>query len=90
MEKNKALTRLTGKVLQDLIDKGFRYMLIKEYSPGRHLDHIQLNHFVLLPVRDLPLDPADKEIYAPIDSEILLDWANSTDHGFKAFIESAV
>jgi len=39
------------------------------------------------PVNQLPEDPAEKEIYEPIDSEILLDWASSMDSGVVALIQ---
>ena len=78
--------RLTAKILQQLKELGFRFVLIKGYTPGRRTDHIELNHFILKPVIQLPEDPAQKEIYAPIDSDILLDWASSTE-GVTAFIE---
>ena len=79
--------KLTDQTLQELKAKGFQYVLIKDYAPDWHLDQIQLNHFVLVPVMLLPTDPGEKEIYAPIDSEILLDWACSPDTTFEAYIE---
>jgi len=78
--------RLTAQNLQELKDLGFHFVLIKGYTPGWRSDHIELNQFILVPVKQLPEDPAEKEIYEPIDSEILLDWATSTDGGTEAFI----
>lgn len=87
MAQNKSSIRLTDQTLQDLKDKGFQYVIIKGYTPDRRLDHIQLNHFVLMPVVELPTEPGEKEIYAPIDSEVLSDWAGTTDGSFEAYIE---
>lgn len=87
MAKSKPSTRLTARILQQLKDKGFQFVLVKGYTPDRRHDHIQLNHLTLVPVMELPQKPGDKEIYAPIDSEILLDWANSPDVDFIAYIE---
>jgi hypothetical protein len=87
MPQHKATIRLTDKTLQDLKDKGYQYVIVKGYTPDRQLDHIQLNHFVLMPVVELPTEPGEKEIYAPIDSEVLAEWAGSTDSSFEAFIE---
>ncbi|HVU98602.1 MAG TPA: hypothetical protein VHE34_25445 [Puia sp.] len=78
--------RLTAARLQKLKDEGFRFVLIKGYSLNKRSDYIELNHWVLAPVMQLPEDPAQKEIYEPIDSEILLEWANSPDD-VQAFIE---
>jgi hypothetical protein len=87
MGKPSATIRLTKKSLQQLKDLGFRYVLIKGYTPDKRFDYIELNYFTLLPVMELPEDPAQKEIFAPIDSEILDEWASQPDNGIKAFIE---
>lgn len=88
MRNQRTGTRLTLHGLQQLKDQGFRFVLVKGYTPDRRFDYIELNHFKLVPVKELPQDPGQKEIYAPIDSEILLDWAGSPDSGIKAFIET--
>ena len=82
--KSSIRRKLTDQSLQELKDKGFQYVLVKTYTPDRHLDHIQLNHFILVPVMQLPTDPG---IYAPIDSEVLLEWVSSIDTAFEAYIE---
>jgi len=86
MKNEGTALRLTATRLQKLKDQGFRFVLIKGYSLNKRSDYIELNHWVLVPVMQLPEDPAQKEIYEPIDSEILLEWANATD-GILAFIE---
>ena len=86
MKNDGSAIRLTLQGLQELKDLGFRFVLIKGYTLDRRSDYIELNHFILVPVKQLPEDPAQKEIYEPIESEILLDWASSPD-GIKAFIE---
>ena len=79
--------RLTIKTLQQLKDRGFQYVLIKGYSLSRKTDYIELNSFSLTPVKELPEDPAEKEIFAPVDSDILLEWASPENNGVEAFIE---
>ncbi|HLZ87482.1 MAG TPA: hypothetical protein VKQ52_09590 [Puia sp.] len=86
--KNPRAPRLTARRLQELKDLGFRFVLIKGYTIDRRSDYIELNHFTLVPVKELPEDPGQKEIYEPIESEILLEWASSPDNGVMAFIES--
>jgi hypothetical protein len=87
MAKTKPSIRLTVRSLQQVKDKGFQYVLIKSYAPDRRHDYIQLNHLILVPVVELPRESGEKEIFAPIDSEIILDWANSPDKDFIAYIE---
>jgi len=87
MAQSKSTVRLTAQTLQQLKDKGFQFVIVKGYTPDRRLDHIQLNHFILTPVVELPTEPGEKEIYAPIDSEVLADWADTSDGSFEAYIE---
>ena len=87
MARNRPRIKLTDKTLQELKDRGFLYVLIKGYTPAQRKDHIELNHFILVPVRQLPEDPAEKEIFAPIDSEVLAYWAQLSTGGIVAYIE---
>ena len=87
MENSKSAITLTKKSLQHLKDSGFRFVLIKGYTTDKRVDYIELNYFSLIPVKDLPDDPNKKEIYEPIDSTILMEWANFPDEGLKVVIE---
>ena len=86
-ENSKPASRLTKESLQELKDLGFRFVLVKGYTLDRRADYIELNHFTLVPVRELPQDPNEKEIYAPLDSEILQEWASDAESGVEAYIE---
>ncbi len=79
-------TRLTSQGLQSLKDKGFRYVQIKGFTMDKRLDYMELRYFMLVPIKDLPDDPNKKEIYEPIDSEILMNWANSPDDGIEVLV----
>jgi hypothetical protein len=78
---------LTKQSLQKLKDSGFRFVLIKGYTTGRRVDYIEVNYFTLVPVKDLPEDPNKKEIFEPLDSDILMQWASFPDDGAKVIIE---
>lgn len=86
MTDHPVTVRLTQKILLQLKENGFQYVLVKGYSPGKKMDWIELNAFKLKPVKELPEDPAEKEIFAPVDSEILLEWA-APENNIEAFIE---
>jgi hypothetical protein len=87
MESSKSALRLTLQSLQHLKDRGFRFVLIKGYTTDRRVDYIVLNYFTLVPVKDLPEDPNKKEIYEPIDSDILLEWASRPEESTIVLIE---
>jgi hypothetical protein len=44
---------------------------------------------VLVPMKDLPGEQGEKEIYEPIDSKLLRDWANAPDAGVEVLIAAA-
>jgi hypothetical protein len=78
--------RLTSQGLQNLKDRGFRYVQVKGFTMDRRVDYMELRYFMLVPIKDLPDDPNMKEIYEPIDSKILMDWANSPDDGIEVLV----
>jgi len=86
-EKLKSTIKLTTQSLQDLKEKGFRYVLVKGYTTDRRIDYIELNHITLIPVKDLSQDPNQKEIFEPIGSALLSQWAQYPDVGVQVFIE---
>jgi hypothetical protein len=87
MAEDKTGVRLTKTTLQQLKDKGFHYVLIKGYSVHKKVDYIELDTFRLIPVKELPQDPAQKEIYASLDSDILLEWTSAGTGSIEAFID---
>jgi hypothetical protein len=87
MHRPPASSRLTSQAIKVLQELGYQYMVIKGYTPDRRNDHIELNHFMLEPVKQLSEEPGQTGIFAPIDSDIIRDWANQADDGVIAFIE---
>lgn len=80
--------RLTRQTLEKLKEKGYRYVVVESYTIDRRQDFIEMNHFLLKPLKTLPDQPGDMGIYEPIDSPLLDEWADSPDTGIHAFIES--
>lgn len=80
--------RLTRQLLEKLKAKGYRYVVVEGYTVDRRQDFIEMNHFVLRPLKELPNLPGDLGIFEPIDSPILDEWADAPDGGIHAFIES--
>ncbi len=65
-----------AKTLDDLREKGYKYVQIKGFTIDKHHEYVDPSTLVLFPVRELPLDPLLKEIYEPIESAILYKWAD--------------
>jgi hypothetical protein len=87
MRNYKSVIKLTKDSLQNLKDKGFRYVLVKGYTLDRRMEYIELNNITLTPVKDLSTDPNKKGIYEPIESKILTQWAEHPESGVKVVIE---
>jgi hypothetical protein len=87
MPKERSSIRLTLQTLEKLKERGYRYVLVESYTLDRRSDFIEMNHFLLKPVKELPR-PGEWGIFEPIDSHILREWADQPDNGVKAFIET--
>jgi hypothetical protein len=68
--KEQPAARLTLQTLDQLKERGFRYVLVESYTLDRRLDYIEMNHFLLKPVKALPDAPGELGIFEPIDSPI--------------------
>ena len=75
-----------NNVLQDLKTRGYKYVQIKGLTADKHNDYIVPHFVVLVPVIELPLDLDKKDIYEPVGSAILTQWATETDEHFKVVI----
>ena len=87
MQRKKSPDRLTLKILEVLKEHGYQYVLVTSYTIARATDYMEMNDFLLTPVRELPVKRGEMEIFEPIDSDILRDWADYPDSGVKAFVE---
>ena len=88
--KLESITRFTPKTLQNLKDRGFRYVQIKALTHDNHQDYMKPNYFLLVPIKDLSNDPDKMEIYEPISSEILIEWSNSPDDNIKVVVAAGL
>jgi hypothetical protein len=75
-ESNGQTIPLTLKALETLQQKGFQYVQVKAFTSDRHFDYVAPSMFIMFPMKELPTDPLKKDIYEPINSELLREWAN--------------
>lgn len=76
----------TLQALEGLKDRGFRYVRVNAFTQDKRPDYMEPHYFVLVPIKDLPDDPAKKGIYEPINSPLLTDWANFPNEGIKVLV----
>ncbi len=68
-------TAFNVKALDNLQDKGYKFVQIKGLTVDRYYDYVEPLILVLVPLKELPTDPFKKDIYEPIKSELLYKWA---------------
>jgi hypothetical protein len=66
----------TTMILEKLKQEGFMYVQVKGFNIDWHLDYLSPRYLMLIPIRELPNDQDKKEIYEPIHSSILSEWAS--------------
>jgi hypothetical protein len=84
----KANTLLSAKALDKLQQKGFRFVQVMGLTMDKHFDYMEPSFMLLVPMRELPTNPLDRDIYEPTDSELLYQWAAEKDGHLQVFIAS--
>ncbi len=79
-------TLLSLEALIDIGKKGYKFVQVKSLTVDKHYDYIEPSIIMLVPCKELPTDPAKKDIFEPIDSELLRDWARETNDHTQIFI----
>ncbi|MEO6668063.1 MAG: hypothetical protein ABIN36_01220 [Ferruginibacter sp.] len=82
--------RLSIHALQMLEGKGFKFVQVIGLTLDNHYDYVEPHSLVLLPIKELPTDQSKKDIYEPIGSELLKQWANEVDNGTQVFISTGL
>jgi hypothetical protein len=81
-----SLSVLTIASLKRLKEKGFEFVQVKGMSTDHRPDYMEPHYLMLVPMKKLPDDPSQKDVYTPIGSSILIDWANYPTRGIKVVI----
>ena len=78
--------QFNATVLKKLETDGYRFVQIKGLTVDKHFDYIEPHFMILVPIKDLPADQNNKDIYEPIDSTLLQQWAAEKDEHFEVVI----
>jgi hypothetical protein len=78
--------RFDINMLENLERQGYKYVQIKGLTSDKRYDYLAPRLLLLVPLKELPADPREKDIYEPIPSPILEQWAKESDDHFKIFI----
>jgi hypothetical protein len=85
-EGQSATIQLTLQALLNLENSGYKFVQVKGLTMDKHYDYVEPHFIVLVPMKELPTSQINKDIYEPVDSELLRQWCNKSDDGTKVFI----
>jgi len=77
---------LDARGLKDMEKEGYKYVQVKGLTTDKYYDYLGPRYLLLVPLKELPTDPRDKDIYEPIPSLLLEQWAKESDDHFKIVI----
>ena len=63
------------KALDSLQNEGYKFVQVKGLTIDRHYEYVEPHILVLVPFKELPTSPMQRDIYEPIKSELLYKWA---------------
>ena len=76
----------TLAALETLKNMGFQYVQVKGFTSDKRLDYVEPRYLLLIPMKTLPVEPGEIEIYESINSQLLLDWATHSGNGMEVLI----
>jgi hypothetical protein len=85
-QKERPTSKLTIQLLQELKARGFLFVQVKAVRKDKRADYIEPHFLLLLPVKELPKNQEQKEIYEPTDSKLLAAWAGSENEGIEVLV----
>lgn len=75
-ESKSATISFSRKELDLLQSKGYQYVQVKGLTIDKHYEYVEPHFLVLVPYKELPTDPLKRDIFEPIKSELLYQWAD--------------
>ena len=88
--KKPGAVHLTINSLKQLISKGYKFVQIKGLTWDMHFEYVEPHFLVLVPIKSLPKDQAKKDIYEPLNSKLLRQWATEKDDATEIIISAGI
>ena len=86
MRQSHGAVQFDVNILKALKKDGYKYVQIKGLTTDKRYDYLAPRLLLLVPLKELPADQREKDIYEPIPSPILEQWATESDDHFKIVI----
>jgi hypothetical protein len=65
----------TTAALNILQQKGYKYLQVQGFTMDHHAEYVEPHYLMLVPLKELS---ANMDIYEPIDSDLINQWANDS------------
>jgi hypothetical protein len=78
--------KLTLEALHNLENSGYKYVQVKGLTIDQHCDYVEPHYIMLLPMKELPTAQINKDIYEPVDSDLLREWARDINETMQILI----
>lgn len=76
----------TQQTLDKLKQTGYQFFQIKGLTIDMHFEYTEPYYIVLVPIKALPEEQEEKDIYAPINSDIVQKWVTENNEYPKILI----
>jgi hypothetical protein len=83
-EGQAATVPFTLKSLKKIENEGYKFVQVKGLTADKHFDYIEPHCLILVPMRELPTEQEKKDIYEPVNSKLLEQWATEEDDMFRS------
>ena len=84
--QSQGAVRFESRMMELLERQGYKYVQIKGLNRDNRSDYLSPHLLLLVPMKELPADQSEKDIYETIPSSILEQWAKESDDYFNIFI----
>ncbi len=76
----------TQETLDKLDKRGYKFFHIKGLTIDKHYDYTEPYYIILVPIKALPEEQKDKDIFEPINSNIFAKWVNENNEYPKILV----
>lgn len=76
----------TQQTVDELDRTGYKFFQIKGLTIDKHFDYTEPYYILLVPIKALPEEQEEKDIYEPINSEIFQKWVNENNEYPKIMV----
>ncbi|MDE3250121.1 MAG: hypothetical protein KGO82_15775 [Bacteroidota bacterium] len=79
MQGRSGTIEFSVQALDSLQRRGFKFVHVIGLTTDNHYDYTDPDTLLLVPYKELPTDPEKKDIFEPVKSELLYQWAREVN-----------